>query len=61
MGEWKYNSKHSKLWHWMEVSGQLHALAAFTLGEESIVPLYRSFVGPRTNLDIEKREVLNFM
>jgi hypothetical protein len=38
MGVWEYRSIYSWPWHWLEVSGQFHALAALPLGKESLVP-----------------------
>jgi len=39
MREWRYSSLHSELWHYMEVSGQIHALAALPVGKEPPVPI----------------------
>jgi hypothetical protein len=39
MGERIYRSIFSRPWHYLEVSGQLHALAALSPGKETPVPI----------------------
>jgi hypothetical protein len=39
LGEWKYSSTHFWPRHWMGVSGQIHASAALSPGEKSLVPI----------------------
>jgi hypothetical protein len=54
-GERRFNSKHSQPWHLMEVSGQLHVLAAFNPRETN--PRYPSktdCVDPRESLNTFK-------
>jgi hypothetical protein len=52
MGKWIYRSTFFLPRHWLEVSGQIHAPAAFR-------PLDRSLVDPRARLeDVEKRKFL---
>jgi hypothetical protein len=41
----------------MEVSGQLHAPAAFPPGKEPRYPLYRRLSGPRAVLDAVMRKI----
>jgi hypothetical protein len=43
--------------HFMEVSGQLHALATLPLGKEPLAPVARSLVGLRAVLDAVKRKI----
>jgi hypothetical protein len=38
LGKRRYRAMHSWPWHQMEVSGQLHALAALLPGKEPMVP-----------------------
>jgi len=38
-GEWRYSSPHSLLWHWLELYGQLHTLAALPCGKNCQYPL----------------------
>jgi hypothetical protein len=39
LAEWRYSSKHSWPWHYMEVSGKLHALGALSKEKELAVPI----------------------
>ena len=36
VGEWKYSPTHSS-WHWMQMSGQVHVLAALPLRKVHLV------------------------
>jgi hypothetical protein len=59
MGEWMYSSTFSWPRHWLEVSGQLHALAALPRGKNSGTHLTGGRVDPWAGLDdVQKRKFL---
>jgi hypothetical protein len=59
MEELKSNFKQSYCLHWIEVSGQLHALNRFTRVKENISNWRGGWMGTRTDLDsVQKRKML---
>jgi hypothetical protein len=48
MGKWMYRSTFYWLRHYLEVSGQLHAPAAYSRGKRPLYPLTRRLGGPQS-------------